>query len=74
MVHSRMAGRLHGPVDVATLIAGVDDQTLHSLTPADWSKKQYVWERDASVLDVVTWHANHDIGHIAQIRRLVAMC
>jgi rubrerythrin len=46
---------------------------LQHLAPSDWSKMHYIWERAASVLDVGTWHANHDIGHLAQVRRLLAM-
>jgi rubrerythrin len=45
---------------------------LQSLAPADWSKSYEIWGRVASVLDVGTWHANHDVGHLAQVKRLLA--
>jgi len=45
---------------------------LQGLTPSDWSRTGYIWGRAASILDVGMWVANHDIGHLAQVRRLLA--
>jgi rubrerythrin len=45
---------------------------LQSLAPSDWSRTSYTWGRAASILDVGMWVANHDVGHLAQVRRLLA--
>lgn len=46
--------------------------TLQSLTLADWSSAYVSWGTDLSILDIGVWHANHDVGHLAQVRRLLA--
>lgn len=46
---------------------------FRSLAPADWSKKYFFGIYTVSVLDMGIWHANHDVGHLAQVRRLLKM-
>jgi rubrerythrin len=41
-----------------------------SLTPAQWARRGSNVEGTATVLDLGTWLANHDLGHLAQIQRL----
>jgi hypothetical protein len=41
-----------------------------SLTPAHWARRGSNVEGTATVLDLGTWLANHDLGHLAQIQRL----
>jgi hypothetical protein len=41
-----------------------------SLTPAQWARRGSNVEGTATVLDLGTWLANHDLGHLVQIQRL----
>jgi hypothetical protein len=41
-----------------------------SLSPAQWARRGSNVEGTATVLDLGTWLANHDLGHLAQIQRL----
>jgi hypothetical protein len=43
---------------------------ISSLTPAQWAQRGSNVEGTATVLDLGTWLANHDLGHLAQIQRL----
>lgn len=40
------------------------------LTPAQWARRGTNVEGTATVLDLGTWLANHDLGHLVQLRRL----
>jgi hypothetical protein len=40
------------------------------LTPAQWARRGSNVEGTATVLDLGSWLANHDLGHLAQIQRL----
>jgi hypothetical protein len=41
-----------------------------SLTPAHWAQQGSNVEGTATVLDLGSWLANHDLGHLAQIQRI----
>jgi hypothetical protein len=43
-------------------------ELLQKLSPAEWSKRASNRE---SLLDLGTWHGNHDVGHLAQVERLL---
>jgi hypothetical protein len=43
---------------------------LRPLTSAQWARRGSNVEGTASVLDLGTWLANHDLGHLVQLRRL----
>jgi rubrerythrin len=43
---------------------------LRALTPEDWVRKGLNFGSKTSMLDMGTWVANHDRGHLAQIKRL----
>jgi rubrerythrin len=43
---------------------------VRALTPADWLRKGMSFGSKISMLDMATWLANHDRGHLAQIKRL----
>jgi hypothetical protein len=43
---------------------------LQDLTPEQWSRRGSHADRTATVLDLGSWLANHDRGHLAQVRRL----
>ncbi len=44
-------------------------ELVRSLTPADWARWGTNGGRSTSLLDLGTWLANHDRGHLAQVRR-----
>lgn len=44
---------------------------LHELTAHDWSKVGIIYGHARSILDVGTWHGNHDVGHLVQVERLL---
>jgi rubrerythrin len=49
------------------------DQSLaliRAMTPEDWIRKGLSFGSKISMLDLGTWLANHDRGHLAQIKRL----
>jgi hypothetical protein len=46
---------------------------MRSLAPNDWAKSYLAWGNMRSILDFGVWHANHDVGHLAQVRRLLRM-
>jgi rubrerythrin len=46
---------------------------LRSLAPDDWAKSYRAWGHMRSILHFGVWHANHDVGHLAQIKRLLKM-
>lgn len=43
---------------------------VRTLTPEHWSRRGAVSGNSTSMLDLGTWLANHDRGHLAQIQRL----
>ena len=43
---------------------------VRAMTPADWQRKGTSFGSKISMLDLATWLANHDRGHLAQIKRL----
>jgi hypothetical protein len=43
---------------------------LRRLTSAQWARQGSNVEGTATVLDLGTWLANHDLGHLVQLRRL----
>jgi rubrerythrin len=43
---------------------------VRGLRPADWARRGTVRGASTSLLDLGTWLANHDRGHLAQIRQL----
>ena len=43
---------------------------MNELTPDQWGWWGMNGKEGATVLDLGTWLANHDQGHLAQIRRL----
>jgi hypothetical protein len=45
---------------------------VSGLTPEQWAARGLNTEGTATVLDLGTWLANHDLGHLAQIRQLCA--
>jgi len=45
---------------------------VRGLTSEQWAGRGLNTEGTASVLDLGTWLANHDLGHLAQVRRLCA--
>lgn len=45
---------------------------VRDLTPEQWAGRGVNVEGTTTVLDLGTWLANHDLGHLAQLRRLCA--
>ncbi len=45
---------------------------VRDLTPEQWAGRGINAEGTTTVLDLGTWLANHDLGHLAQLRRLCA--
>jgi len=45
---------------------------VRGLTPQQWAGRGLNGDRTASVLDLGTWLANHDLGHLAQVRQFCA--
>ena len=45
---------------------------VRGLTPEQWAGRGVNVEGTATVLDLGTWLANHDLGHLAQVRQLCA--
>lgn len=43
---------------------------VRAMTPEDWLRKGLNFGSKTSMLDLGTWLANHDRGHLAQIKRL----
>ncbi len=43
---------------------------LNSLEPEDWTRTGLILGAKTSLLDLGTWLANHDRGHLAQVRNL----
>ena len=43
---------------------------IRAMTPEDWTRKGLSFGSRISMLDLGTWLANHDRGHLAQIKRL----
>jgi len=43
---------------------------IRAMTPEDWTRKGLSFGSKISMLDLGTWLANHDRGHLAQIKRL----
>jgi hypothetical protein len=41
-----------------------------ALTPAEWARRGSNVEGSATVLDLGTWLANHDVGHLVHVRQL----
>ena len=46
-------------------------ELVKSLKPESWIRKGTVMGKTISILDLGTWLANHDQGHLAQIRNLL---
>ncbi len=46
---------------------------VQGLTPEQWASRGLNVEGTASVLDLGTWLANHDMGHLAQVRQRCAV-
>lgn len=44
---------------------------IQDLTPGDWARRANMRDSVATLLDFGTWIANHDIGHLQQVRRMV---
>ena len=44
---------------------------VQDLTTQQWADASSMLGGRRSVLELGTWHANHDVGHVAQIRRLL---
>ena len=42
---------------------------VRSLTPEQWCRQGLFWGQPRSLVDLGTWLANHDPGHLAQVRR-----
>jgi uncharacterized damage-inducible protein DinB len=42
---------------------------IRAMTPEDWMRKGLSFGSKISMLDLGTWLANHDRGHLAQIKR-----
>jgi rubrerythrin len=47
-------------------------ELFQSLAPEEWSKIGRISSQIRSILDQATYHANHDLGHIAQIERMLS--
>ncbi|MCB0073324.1 MAG: DinB family protein [Caldilineaceae bacterium] len=45
---------------------------VRGLTTQQWADAASMLGGRRSVLEIGTWHANHDVGHVAQMRRLLA--
>jgi len=45
---------------------------VRGLTPEDWARRATFGGTGTTVLDLGTWLANHDRGHLAQIRQLTS--
>lgn len=45
---------------------------IRDLTPEQWARRGILRGTSTSILDLGTWLANHDRGHLAQVRRLCA--
>jgi len=46
---------------------------VRGLRPEDWTRRATIGGSTTTVLDLGTWLANHDRGHLAQIRQLVGL-
>lgn len=44
---------------------------IRDLTPKEWATAAFLLGGKRSVLDTGTWIANHDLGHLEQIKRLI---
>jgi rubrerythrin len=59
--------------ELMTLMRSARKQSLdlvRAMTPDDWTRKGLILGAETSMLDLGTWLANHDRGHLAQIKRL----
>jgi rubrerythrin len=59
--------------ELMTLMRSARKQSLdlvRTMTPDDWTRKGLILGAETSMLDLGTWLANHDRGHLAQIKRL----
>jgi rubrerythrin len=45
-------------------------ELVHGLKPEQWTRQGTLLGTTTSVLDLGSWLANHDLGHLAQIRKL----
>ena len=60
---------------IAALLAGFAEERsralalVRSLTPQQWSRRGTLRDATTSLMDLGIWVANHDLGHLAQIRR-----
>jgi hypothetical protein len=45
-------------------------ELVGTLSPAEWARRGSNVEGTATVLDLGTWLANHDLGHLVQVRQL----
>ena len=62
--------------DIAAALRAARSDTLalvRNLTPETWVRVGYTYGAPRSILDLGVWLANHDRGHLAQVRRLCVM-
>lgn len=66
-LHGRAAAELLARLNVAR----ADSLALiRGLASEDWARRGSMRGTGTSLLDLGTWLANHDRGHLAQVRRL----
>lgn len=70
-------GKGYEALDAAMLIERFRDSRaaslalIQDLTPRDWARRATMRGSVATLLDFGTWIANHDFGHLQQVRRMV---
>lgn len=65
------AKSVHELLDLLESARGRSLNLVQALSPQQWANAWSMLGGSRSVLEIGTWHANHDVGHIAQIRRLL---
>ena len=72
-LHDGKGYEAYSPYQLLTTMQDVRAESLalvRSLSPQDWVRQGTLMGSVSSVLDLGTWVANHDKGHLAQIKRL----
>lgn len=70
-------GKGYEELDAAALVRRFRDSRaaslalIQDLTPRDWARRANMRGSVATILDFGTWIANHDTGHLQQVRRMV---
>lgn len=70
-------GKGYESLDASALIARFRNSRsaslalIQDLSPRDWARRANMRGSVATLLDFGTWIANHDVGHLQQVRRMV---